>query len=351
MAFAGSLHHGKTTLLDLFIEETHLTKWANSQEYRYTDCRKDEQSRGLSIKAKPVSLVLQDTREKSYLFNIMDTPGHPNFCDEISAAFRLCDGVVVVVDIVEGIQLHTEKIIISAIKENLDIILCINKIDRIILELRLPPNDTYFKIKHIIDEFNRIVAENVQLSMNAYADDQSEQENFEKKNYFVSPEFGNVIFASSLYGIIFSLESFARKYYEINKNESLYGNSDKIKTFARFLWGDVYFNKESRKFSKRPSENNPNRSFVEFVLDPLYKIVGYTVSEEKDSLKEILNKLGIDLRLSEYKLDPKPLLKLVCGKFFGHFNAFVDIILQKVVDSRKGSIIKVCIISYTIADL
>jgi U5 small nuclear ribonucleoprotein component len=107
------------------------------------------------------------------------------------------------------------------------------------------------------------------------------------------------------------------------------------------LWGDIYFNKSTRKFSKSPTENNPNRSFVEFILDPLYKIIGYTLSEEKESLKEILNKIGVDLRLTEYKLDPKPLLKLVCGKFFGHFNSFVDIITKKVVNAKEGSLIKV----------
>ena len=147
-------------MIDLFIEETH-SSYKNTQGLLYTDCRQDEQKRGLSIKAKPISVILQDTRDKSHLFNIMDTPGHPNFCDEISASFAICDGVVIVVDIVEGIQMHTEKIIKAAIKENLDIVLCINKIDRIILELRLPPNDAYFKIKHIIDEFNRVVGENL----------------------------------------------------------------------------------------------------------------------------------------------------------------------------------------------
>lgn len=322
-------------MVDLFVQETHLTKWANDQEYRYTDCRQDEQKRGLSIKAKPISLILQDSREKSYLFNMMDTPGHPNFCDEISASFRLCDGVILVVDIVEGIQLHSEKIIVSAMKENLDIILCINKIDRVVLELRLPPTDAYFKIKHIIDEFNRVVSENIQFVT------ANNLNSVDEKNYFVSPELGNVIFSSSLYGIIFSLDSYSRKYYEINRNENLNSNSEKVKTFAKFLWGDVYFNKETRKFSKRPSESNPNRSFVEFILDPLYKLIGYTVSEEKDSLKKVLTKLGIELKISEYKLDPKPLLKLVCQKFYGHFSAFVDVVLNKVVDSKKGSIIKV----------
>jgi U5 small nuclear ribonucleoprotein component len=340
-------------MIDLFIEETHPDINKNNQKNAYpqnnlnllyTDCRKDEQTRGLSIKAKPISLILQDTRDKSHLFNFMDTPGHPNFCDEISAAFAICDGVIVVVDIVEGIQLHTEKIIKAAIKENLDIILCINKIDRIILELRLPPNDAYFKIKYTIDEFNRVISENLHYKLvneNVKVGIDLNESNKNNKNYFVSPELGNVVFSSSLYGIVFSLESYARKYYELNKSENVNAHLDKIKNFAKFLWGDIYFNSDNRKFGKKPTEKNPDRSFIEFILNPLYKIIGYTLSEEKDSLKEILGKIGIDLRLSEYKLDPKPLLKLVCRKFFGHFNSFVDIMLKKIVNAKEGSLIKV----------
>lgn len=322
VALAGSLHHGKTSLVDLLVQETHIEKWDVGREYRYTDCRQDEQKRGLSIKCHPMSLILQNTKDKSYLINILDTPGHPNFSDEISAAFRLCDGVVIVVDIVEGVMLHTEKIIKAAIKENLDIVLCINKIDRLVLELKLPPNDAYFKIKHIIDEFNRVVSENLHY-------------NTERKQHFVSPDSGNVIFTSSLYGIIFTLESYARKYNE------LYSTTTDPKQFSKFLWGDIYFNKETRKFSKKPSEKATIRSFVEFILEPMYKILGYTISEEKEKLMSIVSKLGVYLKLSEYKLDPKPLLRLVCNKFYGHYSSLVDVLVSQVIDSKKGSIIKI----------
>lgn len=71
---------------------------------RYTDNRIDEQDRGVSIKVTPMTLALQNSGGKSFCFNFMDTPGHLNFSDEMAAATRLTDGVVVVVDAVEGVR-------------------------------------------------------------------------------------------------------------------------------------------------------------------------------------------------------------------------------------------------------
>lgn len=72
--------------------------------FRYTDTRVDEQERRISIKSVPMSLVLEDSNSKSFLINIMDAPGHVNFSDEMSAALRLADGAVLVVDAAEGVM-------------------------------------------------------------------------------------------------------------------------------------------------------------------------------------------------------------------------------------------------------
>ena len=83
--------------------------------------------------------------------------GHVNFSDEVTASLRLADGVIVVVDAVEGVMFNTGRIIAHAMREKVPIVLCINKIDRLILELKLPPNDAYHKIKHILDEVNQLI--------------------------------------------------------------------------------------------------------------------------------------------------------------------------------------------------
>jgi len=81
----------------------------------------------------------------------MDTPGHPCFSDEVTVSLRLSDGVILVVDCVEGVTIFVEKLVYDAMKNKLPIICVLNKLDRLVLELKLPPADAYFKIKHTID--------------------------------------------------------------------------------------------------------------------------------------------------------------------------------------------------------
>ncbi|PHJ15443.1 116 kda u5 small nuclear ribonucleoprotein component [Cystoisospora suis] len=150
----GHLHCGKTTFVDMLVENTHrpTRQHQTRTSGRYTDSRRDEQQRALSIKASPMSLVLQSSKHKSYLFNIFDTPGHVNFNDECCAAMRLCDGAVLVIDALEGVMSNTERLLKHAVEEQLDIVVVINKLDRLILELRLPPGDAYHKIRHTLEE-------------------------------------------------------------------------------------------------------------------------------------------------------------------------------------------------------
>ena len=87
----------------------------------------------------------------------MDTPGHPSFNDEITAAMRLSDGAIIVVDCIEGMTFYVERLITQAIKENVRFVLLLNKLDRLVLELKLPPSDAYYKIKHTLDEINGVI--------------------------------------------------------------------------------------------------------------------------------------------------------------------------------------------------
>ncbi|KAL1152534.1 hypothetical protein V6Z11_A09G115000 [Gossypium hirsutum] len=161
VALVGHLQHGKTVFMDMLVEQTHHMKTfdENSEKHmRYTDTRIDEQERRISIKAIPMSLVLEDSNAKSYLCNIMDTPGHVNFSDEMTAALRLADGAVLIVDAAEGVMVNTERAIRHAIQERLPIVVVINKVDRLITELKLPPKDAYHKLRHTLEVINNHIS-------------------------------------------------------------------------------------------------------------------------------------------------------------------------------------------------
>ncbi|TVY26712.1 Pre-mRNA-splicing factor [Lachnellula hyalina] len=334
IAFAGHLHHGKTALMDMLVLETHditnrlekRTGRKRDDQLRYTDVHIQERERGLSIKSAPMSLVLQSTHGKSHLVNILDTPGHVNFVDEVASSLRLVDGVVLVVDVVEGVQVNTEQIIKHAVLEGLPLTLVVNKMDRLILELKLPPSDAYFKLKHVVEEVNTVI-ESVLPGQG------------EKRR--LSPEKGNVLFASSIMGWCFTLQSFAKMYADSYPPTKKGTPGINAHEFARRLWGDVFFNPRKRSFTRKGIEEHSKRAFVHFVLEPIYKLYSHTISESPEDLKETLATLGITLKPTQFKTDAKVLLKLVCEQFFGPSNGFVDMVVEHIpspVDSAKAKL-------------
>lgn len=132
---AGHLHHGKSMFMDILVQHTHLRRpdWNLQKNYKWLDTRIDEQQKQLSIKATPISLLLQDFKDKHYLFNFIDTPGHPNFLGQVVAGMRACEGVLLVIDAIEGVMLMTQKIIKHILREKLSVVVVINKVDRLII--------------------------------------------------------------------------------------------------------------------------------------------------------------------------------------------------------------------------
>ncbi|ROW18356.1 hypothetical protein VPNG_00516 [Cytospora leucostoma] len=316
VALAGHLHHGKTAFMDMLVLETHditdrlekRTGKNRDEQMRYTDVHVIERDRGLSVKASPMSLVLQSTKGKSHLVNVIDTPGHVDFVDEVAASLRLVDGVCLVVDVVEGVQVNAEQIIRHAVLEDLPLTLIINKVDRLILELKLPPNDAYFKLKHVVEEVNTVIENTIP--------GRGEQRR-------LSPEKGNVLFACAEMGWCFTLQSFAKMY-----SDSFGGVN--TEEFARRLWGDVFYNPRKRSFTRKAVEEGAKRSFLTFILEPIYKLYSHTIGKSPEELKVTLSSLGISLKPSQYKMDAKVLLKLACEQFFGPSTGFVDMVVQHI---------------------
>merc|ERR1719203_2203156 len=228
VCFLGAMHHGKTLFMDLLVMATHEKDWKINKEVRYTDSRQDEQDRGLTVKATSMSMVLQDSREKSFLFHCMDTPGHANFQDEAIAAMAISDGIVLFVDVIVGLTVHMERMIKHALQERMKLVLVVNGIDRLVVELKLPPTDAYHKLRFCIEEINEVL-ERLYDTVGTEVDN---------RTYF-SPLKGNVLFSSSLFRMMFTLESYAQIYADTHDGAFDY------KQMAKCLWGDLYFNQET----------------------------------------------------------------------------------------------------------
>ena len=304
-ALIGALHSGKTALLDLLIHHTHTLHTPPS---RYTDTRKDEQSRGISIKSQPMSLILPTLTDKSYLVNTIDTPGHIDFADERTAALRLADAAIVVVDIAEGLQVTGERALRQAVRLGLRVMLVIAKLDRLIVELRLPPADAYHRLVHCIEEVNDV------LRSTGY------------RHRLLSPAHNNVCFASPAHDYVFSLRSFAKLYCDRSSTPLSY------QSFARKLWGNQYLLPTGQFTTTAPTSSHP-RTFVHFVLQPLYKLYSHVLSSEGQELRQVLSELGVEVTTKEMKLQARELLRLVCGRFFGDVKGFTDM----VVDSTPAA--------------
>uniref|UniRef100_A0A915P5M4 116 kDa U5 small nuclear ribonucleoprotein component n=1 Tax=Meloidogyne floridensis TaxID=298350 RepID=A0A915P5M4_9BILA len=190
----------------------------------------------------------------------------------------------------------------------------------LILELKLPPADAYAKLKFTLDQINNFV-----------------QTFGEEDIPLFSPLMGNVIFASGRFSICFSLQSFANIY------SSKYRELDSI-GFAKRLWGDMFYDPATRKFTRKQqfsSQTQAPRTFVHFILEPMYKLFSQVVGDVDTCLPKLQEHLGIKLTREEQKMNVRPLITLICQRFFGTFTAFVDLVVQNFKSPVENGPIKV----------
>nr|6U45_A Chain A, Elongation factor 2 [Candidatus Methanoperedens nitroreducens]6U45_B Chain B, Elongation factor 2 [Candidatus Methanoperedens nitroreducens] len=150
------IDHGKTTLSDNLLAGAGMISKELAGEQLFMDFDEEEQKRGITIDSANVSMV-HEYEGKEYLINLIDTPGHVDFGGDVTRAMRAVDGAVVVVDAVEGAMPQTETVLRQALRENVVPILFINKVDRLIMELKLTPQDMQIRLGAVIDKINKLI--------------------------------------------------------------------------------------------------------------------------------------------------------------------------------------------------
>ncbi|MFZ0325892.1 MAG: elongation factor EF-2 [Nitrososphaeraceae archaeon] len=148
--------HGKTTMSDSLLAASGIISPSVAGQALALDSMKLEQNRQMTIRGANVTLFYE-SEGKEYVINMIDTPGHIDFTGRVTRALRAIDGVVVVSDSVEGIMTQTETVTRQALEERVRPVLYINKIDRLVKELRLNPAEMQRWLSNIIAEFNRLI--------------------------------------------------------------------------------------------------------------------------------------------------------------------------------------------------
>ncbi|MEM3090710.1 MAG: elongation factor EF-2 [Candidatus Bathyarchaeia archaeon] len=184
------IDHGKTTMTDSLLAEAGLLSPRIAGEARALDYLEEEQKRGITIKTANISL-LHEVGGRPCVINLVDTPGHVDFTGKVTRALRAIDGAVVVVDAVEEIMVQTETVTRQALEERVRPILFINKVDRLIKELRLTTSEIQDKFTRIIRDFNNLIE--------VYGEPEF------KDKWKVDPQKENVAFGSALHRWGFTL--------------------------------------------------------------------------------------------------------------------------------------------------
>ncbi len=156
IAICAHIDHGKTTLSDNLLSGAGMMSEHLAGQARALDFKEDEAERGITIDSASVSMV-HEIEGKEHLINLIDTPGHVDFGGDVTRAMRAVDGAVVLSCAVEGIMPQTETVLRQALKERVKPILFINKVDRLIQELQLKPEDLLPRLAKIIDLVNKLI--------------------------------------------------------------------------------------------------------------------------------------------------------------------------------------------------
>lgn len=353
MSVIAHVDHGKSTLTDSLVCKAGIISARNAGTARYTDTRADEQERGITIKSTGISMYFEydlsagevlskaeattkvdvntetvaeagddiDISGNSYLINLIDSPGHVDFSSEVTAALRVTDGALVVVDAIEGVAVQTGTVLRQAMAERVKPALMVNKVDRALLELQLTAEEIYQNMRMAIENVNVII----------------ESYKFGDFDWQVDPTKGTVAFGSGLHQWGFTLKNFAKFYAEKFKTTE--------EKMAEKLWGDWCFVTDADGKSKWVSSNTVNtnrgvdkdsgakRAFNAFIMDPIMNMFQAVMNNElnKKGLPKAFNmatQVGVTLTEDERKeLTGKPLLKRIMQKWIPASEAVLEMVV------------------------
>jgi len=330
----GHKNHGKTTLKDTLVQKAGILSYDAPRGKRYND--EDLSDEGRLADALPstnVSMVFKygvpaevpgpkedhtTNLDKSYLINLIDCPGHAYLAGEVTAALRITDGALIVMDTIDGMGVQTETALRQAISERVKPVLMVNKVDRVLLELRLSGEELYQAFCRAIESVNVIVS--------MYNDETL-------GDCRVDPTTGTVAFGSGLHQWTFTLKRFARIYAaKFGVHEAKMLNK---------LWGDWYFNAARKVWTNNDEGGTLERAFCQFIVTPIVNLFEAIMNEKHGKVKKMIKAIGVELNGDEKKLKTKQLLKRVMQKWLPAGDTVLEMIVLHLPSPLKAQAYRV----------
>eukprot|EP00727_Mastigamoeba_balamuthi_P009892 m51a1_g5525 hypothetical protein (1034) ;mRNA; f:428118-431927 len=343
MCVLAHVDHGKTTLSDTLIASNGIISPKLSGHVRYLDYREDEQLRCITMKASAISLLHKRPDGKEHLINLVDSPGHFDFSGEVSAAVRVTDGALVLVDALEGVCVQTQAVLRQAWSEKLGMCLVFTKIDRLILELHMDPYEAYLHLRKLLEQMNALVgmlmseeairegrdARTAAAAATGASDDTDEAaeavevtEDACDDTAFFSPVRGNVAFASPIDGWAFRIEQFAKIYAaKLGVKEDILKHT---------LWGEYYLDGRSKRVFTKPVQRGQQPLFVQAVLKPVWEVyTSAAITPDPERIKKIVAALKINATPKELgSSDPKVVVMAIMSKWVPVAPCVLDMIVD-----------------------
>ena len=339
MSVIAHVDHGKSTLSDSLVSKAGIISAKVAGNSRYMDTRKDEQERGITIKATGISMyfkydpskyltskaesaddeaegaaastgaaasasastegaageeevelvdltIKEGDTTQNYLINLIDSPGHVDFSSEVTAALRITDGALVVVDCIEGVCVQTETVLRQAMAEKIKPVLMVNKLDRAFLELQMDSEEAYQNFRKAVESVNVIIAP---FEAEDPVKDLAEGGMGALQ---IDPASGNCAFGSGLQQWGFTLNKIACIYaqkFGMNAAEMM-----------KRLWGDYFVDQKEKKWKKGNADQHLaaglKRSFVQFCLDPIREMFDAIMNDKKKKIEKMLKVTGVALK-------------------------------------------------------
>ncbi|KAG5440005.1 hypothetical protein PCK2_000697 [Pneumocystis canis] len=343
-----------TTLADRLIASNLIISNKLAGSLRYLDNRDDEIARGITMKSSAISLyakILEKNgvvlKDSEYLINLVDSPGHIDFNYEISAASRLCDGALIIIDVIEGCSGQTISMLRHAWTEKLKPILIFNKIDRFILELRLSPEEAYTHLLQLLNQTNTIMNSffTEEKLKNLEMNDLLKQQNinvtneihllsYEKTNedVYFSPEKGNVIISSALDGWAFRINQFSEIY------EKKIGIKQSI--LNKVLWGSFYLDPKTKTILQ-PTDlkgRNLKPMFVKLILENIWSVYDSIIlNRDQNKIEKIISNLKLNIPHREIvSKNSKCLLTSVFSQWLPLSTAVLLCVIDQIPSPKKS---------------